>query len=108
MLGIISKFLSFFLSLSKDDNQQESNAAWNQPHTDDKTTSTTQDSSFTLTVILGILLALDIVLFVVRMFWLVNQLRAARHGYEDRIPTDPVCQRLLALQTGLHFEDLYG
>lgn len=61
-------------------------------------------------MLIGLFLLLDALLLAFRMSWLVNQVRAARAGYEDRIPTDPVSQKLLAIQSGYlltHMQDMY-
>lgn len=61
-------------------------------------------------VLIGLFLLLDVFLFAFRMSWMTNQVQAAKAGYEDRIPTDPVSQKLLAIQTGYRLtcmQDMY-
>ncbi|KAK7482834.1 hypothetical protein BaRGS_00025867, partial [Batillaria attramentaria] len=63
-----------------------------------------------LYILIGLFILIDILLFVYRMSWMVSQVRAAKEGYEDRIPTDIVSQRILAIQTGYHIgrmQDMY-
>ncbi|KAL8586278.1 hypothetical protein ACOMHN_003793 [Nucella lapillus] len=63
-----------------------------------------------LYVVITMCLVIDILLFIFRMSWMVRQLKAAKDGYEEKIPTDPVCQKLLAIQTGhpiSRMQDLY-
>ena len=61
-----------------------------------------EDFGLLMYMLIGLFLLLDVLLFAFRMSWLVNQVRAAKGGYEDRIPTDPVSQKLLAIQSGYH------
>lgn len=51
-------------------------------------------------VLIGLFLLSDVLLFIYRMSWMMAQVHASKEGYEDRIPTDIVSQRILAIQTG--------
>ncbi|XP_076454059.1 uncharacterized protein LOC143289096 [Babylonia areolata] len=99
-----------------DDVSEDINGSRSQPLTGEEAAAAEEEEEgegvlgMRVHVMLGLLLAMDALLFAFRMSWMVRQLRAARAGQEDRVPTDPVSQKLLAIQTGHHvsrMQDIY-
>ena len=63
--------------------------------------SSNQDSnSYIFHISIIVFCSLDAVMFVTRMSWMVRQIKAARRGCVDHIPTDSMSQKILSIHIG--------